>query len=361
MKYIDEYRQKHLVDALLTNIKAEATGNYHFMEVCGSHTHAIRRFGLPSLLPENIRLLSGPGCPVCVTDSNYINKAIALASDSSNIVATYGDLLRVPGNDKSLMECREEGADVRVVYSSLDALTIARQNPEKNVIFLAIGFETTAPATAIAVQKCHSQKIRNLFFLSAHKIMPPAMRAVIDDGVTLNGYLCPGHVSAITGSAIYEAFPEEYNVATVISGFEPTDILQSILMLIRQVNSGDFKTEIQYKRAVKPEGNQRARQIMNQVFELRDDQWRGFGTIPQSGLQLKDTYSRLDANRQFNFRIPEPEENNGCICGEVLKGRKEPEDCRLFATVCTPRNPKGACMVSAEGSCNAHFKYRNYG
>lgn len=361
MKYIDEYRQKHLVDTLLSNIKAEATGNYHFMEVCGSHTHAIRRFGLPSLLPENIRLLSGPGCPVCVTDSNYINKAIALTADRNNIVVTYGDLLKVPGNGKSLRDCREEGADVRVVYSSLDALTIAGQNPGKSVIFLAIGFETTAPATAVAVQKSNSQNLRNLFFLSAHKIMPPAMKAVIDDGITLSGYLCPGHVSAITGSSIYETFPEEYNVATVISGFEPTDILHSILMLIRQVNSGDFKTEIQYKRAVKPEGNQRARQIMNQVFELRDDQWRGLGTISESGLQLKDTYARLDANRQFNFRIPEPEENSGCICGEILKGKKQPEDCRLFATVCTPRNPKGACMVSAEGSCNAHFKYRNYG
>ena len=361
MKYVDEYRQKHLVNTLLKNIKAEATGNYHFMEVCGSHTHAIRRFGLPSLLPENIRLLSGPGCPVCVTGQNYINKAIALASDPSNIVATYGDLLRVPGNDKSLGDCREEGADVRVVYSSLDALTLARQNPDKHVIFLAIGFETTAPATAVAVQKSNSQNLRNIFFLNAHKIMPPAMRAVIDDGVTLNGYICPGHVSTITGSSIYESFPEEYNVGTVISGFEPTDILQSILMLIRQVNSGDFKTEIQYKRAVKSEGNRRAREIMNQVFDLKGDQWRGFGTIPESGLKLKETYSRFDADRQFNFRIPEPEENGGCICGEILKGKQEPENCRLYATVCTPRNPKGACMVSAEGSCNAHFKYRNYG
>ncbi|MCF8307894.1 MAG: hydrogenase formation protein HypD [Bacteroidales bacterium] len=361
MKYINEYRQKHLVETLLTNIKAEATGDYHFMEVCGSHTHAIRRFGLPSLLPENIRLLSGPGCPVCVTDQNYINRAVELALNNDTIIATYGDLLHVPGNDKSLNDCREEDADVRVVYSSLDALAIASQNPEKSVVFLAIGFETTAPATAIAIQKADSQNINNLFFLSAHKIMPPAMKAVIDDGVTLNGYICPGHVSTITGKSIYEDFPEKYKVATVISGFEPTDILQSILMLIRQVNSGDFKTEIQYKRAVKPEGNVRAQQVMDEVFEIKVDRWRGFGTIPASGLKLNNRYSEYDADKKFSIPIPEPEEDNGCICGEILKGRKEPEECRLFATVCTPRNPKGACMVSAEGSCNAHFKYRNYG
>lgn len=361
MKYIDEYRQKHFVDALLSRIRKEATGRYHFMEVCGSHTHAIRRFGLPSLLPDNIRLLSGPGCPVCVTDQRYINKSVALASTDGTIISTYGDLLRVPGDNKSLADCREDGCDVRVVYSALDALALAEQNPDKRVVFLAIGFETTAPATAILIKKSAARNITNLYILSAHKIMPPAMKAVIDDGVTLNGYICPGHVSTITGSSIYEPFPKQHNVATVISGFEPTDILQSILMLIRQVNTRDFKTEIQYKRAVNRAGNPKAKQVMDEVFELSDDLWRGFGSIPASGLQLKATYADFDAERQFDLTVPAPHLNGGCICGAILKGKKEPEDCPLFATICTPRNPRGACMVSAEGSCNAHFKYRNYG
>lgn len=349
------------MDALVSTISAEATGDYHFMEVCGSHTNAIRRFGLISLLPKNIKLLSGPGCPVCVTDQTYINKAVSLASDNNNILVTYGDLIRVPGNDKSLQDCREEGADIRIVYSSLDALSIARENPDAKVIFLAIGFETTAPSTAVAIQNTHAQGINNLYYLSAHKIMPPAMRAVIADGVTLNGYICPGHVSAITGSMIYEEFPEKHKVAAVISGFEPVDILQSILMLIRQVNDKHFMTEIQYKRVVKPEGNILAKLTMEQVFDIRDDRWRGFGILKASGMKLKESYIEYDADQQFSFNVPEAEENDKCICGEILKGRQVPEECILFASSCTPGKPKGACMVSEEGSCNTHYRYRNHG
>ncbi len=359
MKYIDEYRDRRLVEKLVSAIKEESTGAYHFMEVCGSHTHAIRRFGLPTLLPKNIKLLSGPGCPVCVTGQDYINKAISLAANKDTVIATYGDLLRVPGNEKSLQDCRQEGADVRVVYSSLDALRIARDNPEKRVVFLAIGFETTAPATAVAAINSPEQGEGNFYILCGHKTMPAAMRAVIDGGIFLNGYICPGHVSTITGSKIYEPLAEEYKVATVVSGFEPTDILQSILMLVRQVNAKDFKTEIQYTRAVNRDGNIRAMEIMATVFEESDDDWRGFGTIPLSGLKFKPEYAGIDAEKQFSISVPEPEENCSCLCGEILKGRKEPEDCPLFAKICTPENPKGACMVSSEGSCNAHFKYQD--
>jgi hydrogenase expression/formation protein HypD len=359
VRYIDEYRDRRLVEKLVSAIDREATGEYRFMEVCGSHTHAIRRFGLPSLLPENIKLLSGPGCPVCVTGQNYINKALALAAEKRTIIATYGDLLRVPGNGKNLQECREEGADIRVVYSSLDALGIANDNPGKRVIFLAIGFETTAPATAAAAINSLERRVNNFYILCGHKTMPAAMKAVIGGGISLNGYICPGHVSAVTGSKIYEPLAEEYKVATVVSGFEPTDILQSVLMLIRQVNAKDFQAEIQYIRAVNKEGNLRALKIIDTVFEESDDDWRGFGIIPSSGLKLRSEYAVIDAEKRFSISVPEPEENSACICGDILRGRKKPEDCTLFAKICTPENPKGACMVSSEGSCNAHFNYRD--
>lgn len=360
MRYIDEYRNKRLAEKLVSAIYREATGHYHFMEVCGSHTHAIRRFGLPALLPGNIKLLSGPGCPVCVTSQNYISKAISLAAGNDTIVATYGDLLRVPGNGKSLQGAREEGADVRVVYSSLDALRVAGENPQKKIVFLAIGFETTAPTTAVSVMNAREQGRNNFFVLCGHKTMPRAMEAVIDGGVSLNGYICPGHVSAVTGSSIFEFLAEKYKVATVVSGFEPTDILQSILMLVRQVNAKKFSTEIQYTRAVKREGNLRAQKFMASVFEEKDDTWRGFGMIPSSGLKLKPEFSGFDAEKQFNFSVSDSTENSACICGEILKGKREPEDCSLFAGLCTPESPQGACMVSSEGSCNAHFKYSVY-
>ncbi|MCA1759993.1 MAG: hydrogenase formation protein HypD, partial [Bacteroidales bacterium] len=250
--------------------------------------------------------------------------------------------------------------DVRVIYSSLDALRIAVENPRKKVVFLAIGFETTAPSTAVAVMNARAQEPGNFYILCGHKTMPPAMKAVIDEGVSLNGYICPGHVSAITGSHIYESLAEKYKVATVVSGFEPADILQSVLMLVRQVNARNFKTEIQYKRAVTRAGNLRAQKIMASVFEETDEIWRGFGIIPSSGLKLNPLFSAFDAEKQFSFCNTDSAEKSACICGEVLKGIKEPEDCSLFGKLCTPGNPQGACMVSSEGSCNAHFKYRPY-
>lgn len=360
MKYIDEYRDRQLVDKLLAAIRKEAQGNYCFMEVCGSHTHAIRRHGLPSLLPGNIRLLSGPGCPVCVSDQGFIDRVVNLASDKKNIIAVFGDLLRVPGSIKSLMQCREEGADVRLVYSPLKALDIARDNPSKDILFPAIGFETTAPSTAVTLRNARRENLQNFYVLSAHKLMPPAMHAVIDELTHLNGYICPGHVSAITGSQMYKVFPEKYNVATVIAGFEPTDILQAVLMLVRQVNRQEFSTEIQYKRAVPAEGNLKALKIMEQVFDRRDDHWRGLGLLPKSGLKPASGFSDWDAEENFSLKAHAVDPEEDCICGDILKGLKEPGDCPLFAVRCTPENPRGTCMVSAEGSCQAYFKYQNY-
>jgi hydrogenase expression/formation protein HypD len=357
MKFLDEYRQKDLVEILITQISKEVQGEYAFMEVCGSHTQAIRRFGLPEMLPECIHLVSGPGCPVCVTDQRAIDTAISIAALDDVILATYGDMIKVPGSEKSLLDCRAEGADIRIIYSAEDLLSIAGEHPGKNIVFFAIGFETTAPSTAFLVRQASLRNIQNLYFYSAQKIMPPAMKAVIDEGVQLNGYICPGHVSTITGSAIYEEFPRKFDVATVISGFEPVDILQSILMLIRQVNDSTYRTEIQYSRAVKPEGNVKAIKLMESVFDLADDPWRGFGMIPKSGLKLRREYEAHDAERQFNISIPHPKIVDGCICGEILKGKKKPVDCGHFGSSCTPVSPLGACMVSDEGTCNAYFKY----
>ncbi len=327
------------------------------MEVCGGHTMAIRKFGIPALLPPTIELLSGPGCPVCVTGKSFIDKAIKLANESGTIITTYGDLMRVPGSDSSLEKERAKGADVRMIYSPLDALEIAGQNPEKRVVFLGIGFETTSPASAVAVKQAAKRRLDNFFLLSAHKIMPPAMEMLIDEEVQLDGYICPGHVSTITGSGIYAGIVMKFGLGCVITGFEPVDLLQGILMLVEQFESGNSKVEIQYKRAVKPEGNVKALQLLDEIFELRDDWWRGLGIVPLSGYKLRSEYETFDAERQFVLDISEPKEEKGCICGAILKGLKRPPECKLFGKVCTPENPVGACMVSSEGACQAYFRY----
>lgn len=360
MKYIDEYRDKKLVLHLSEKIKKLSKKNVSLMEVCGGHTHAIQKFGIPSLLPQNIKLLSGPGCPVCVTSKKYIDQAIAYSNINNVIIATFGDLVRVPGSYSSLLKEKARGHDIRVVYSSLDVLDIARQNKEKSVIFLGIGFETTAPTTAAVILNAYKDNIKNFFVLSSHKIMPPAMQAIIDEGVMIDGYICPGHVSVITGSMIYENLTKKYNVGCVISGFEPIDIMQSILMLINQKESNNKKVEIQYRRAVKKEGNIKAKNIMDEVFELKDDLWRGIGIIKKSGLKIKKEYSRYDSEINFNIVLKETIEDKGCICGEILKGIKNPKECVLFAKKCTPENPIGACMVSNEGACSAYYRYRDY-
>ncbi len=327
------------------------------MEVCGGHTVAIRKFGIPALLPPSIRLLSGPGCPVCVTGKSYIDKAIKLAKEPDVIVTTFGDLMRVPGSYSTLEKERAGGADIRMVYSPLDSLEIANQNPSKKVVFPGIGFETTSPASAVTIVQAKKENLNNFYLLSAHKIMPPAMEMLIDDEVQIDGYICPGHVSTITGSGIYSGIVKNFGLGCVITGFEPVDLLQGILMLVKQFESKNPKVEIQYKRAVKPEGNLKALNLLNEVFDLRDDWWRGLGIVPKSGFKLKKAFEKFDAELQFDLDLPEPKEEKGCICGEILKGQKLPTNCKLFGKICIPENPVGACMVSSEGSCQAFFRY----
>ncbi len=358
MKYIDEYRNKDLVMKLTDLINKSVRRDYTFMEVCGGHTAAIHRFGIPSLLPGNIKLISGPGCPVCVTGTDFIDKAIAYSKMEDVIITTFGDLIRVPGSASSLEKEKAAGADIRIVLSGLDALEIARINSEKKVIFLGIGFETTAPGTAVTIKLAEKDYIKNFFLLSAHKIMPPAMEAIIKEGVNLDGFICPGHVATITGSAVFNFIPEKFNLGCVITGFEPADILQSILMLIRQVNRNTPKVEIQYSRAVTVNGNSIAQRHLSEVFEPCNAQWRGFGVIPSSGLMLRKDFERFNVENNIPVRINFQEDNELCICGEILRGLKTPDDCPLFADICFPENPLGACMVSNEGSCNTYYKYR---
>jgi hydrogenase expression/formation protein HypD len=358
MKYIDEYRNEYLVMNLAGLIQKSVKGNYAFMEVCGGHTAAIHRFGITSLLPQGVKLVSGPGCPVCVTGTDYIDKAIAYSKMEGVILTTFGDMIRVPGSVTSLEKEKSAGADVRIVLSGLDALEIARTNREKTVIFLGIGFETTAPGTAVTIQLAEKDHIENFLLLSAHKVMPPAMEAIINEGVNLDGFICPGHVATITGSKIFKFIPERFNLGCVITGFEPADILLSILMLIKQVNMKSPKVEIQYKRAVIENGNSIALMHMSEVFEPSDATWRGFGVIPSSGLMLRTKFESFDAEKRIPLKREPGKENDLCICGTILRGLKTPEECRLFANLCTPENPIGACMVSSEGSCNNWYRYR---
>src|SRR6056297_277481 len=358
MKYVHEYRNKELSQKLINAIHDSAKGEYTFMEVCGGHTMAIQRFGIPSLLPPEIKLLSGPGCPVCVTEKSYIDTAIAYARLSNTIIATFGDLMRVPGSSSSLELEKALGSDVTIVLSALEALKLAQNKPEKRIIFLAIGFETTAPGTAVAVDQASKAGVKNFFILSAHKLMPPAMKAIVDEGIKIDGYICPGHVSAITGSAIYEDIARKYKIPCVISGFEPLDLLQTILALMRQVNENKPAVEIQYTRAVQPNGNTRARTMMKQVFTVADSEWRGLGKISKSKLILTEKYQQYDALKMIPVEVEPTISDKGCICGEILKGLKTPLDCKLFGNECTPENPVGACMVSGEGACQAYFRYQ---
>jgi len=357
MKYIEEYRDRDLIMKLADHIRQSAVGKYSFMEVCGGHTSAIHRFGIPSLLPPGIDLISGPGCPVCVTSSDFIDRAVSYSKKENVIVATFGDLIRVPGSSSSLEKERSKGADIRIVFSGLEALNIARSNPEKMIIFPGIGFETTAPGTAVTVKQAKEAGLNNFLVLSAHKVMPPVMDAIVREGIRLNGFICPGHVATITGSGVFGFLPEKYNLGCVIAGFEPSDLLQSILMLLRQVNRKSPVVEIQYTRAVTLTGNATAQRYLSDVFEFTDVEWRGFGTIPDSGLQLKKEFENFDAGKRLPVTISQHKDNPSCICGDILRGLKKPYDCSLFRKVCTPENPVGACMVSAEGTCNSYFKY----
>jgi len=355
---IDEYRDRKLIDEVLSEIHKISSTNITLMEVCGGHTMAIHKSGIPSMLPATVKLLSGPGCPVCVTSKYFIDEAAALSRIENTIITTFGDLMRVPGSLTSLSKEKAEGRDVRMVYSTLDALQTAKDNPDKKVIFLGIGFETTTPSSAAAVIEAEESGLSNFFILSAHKVMPPAMSALIDDGVHINGYICPGHVSTITGSSIFLPIVENYGIGCVVSGFEPLDILQTIYLLVKQNETGTPSLENQYTRAVTTEGNQKALSLMNKVFEPRQDWWRGLGEIPDSGLKMKNNYAKYDAHRVFDPVYEKgDEEEEGCRCGDVLKGLINPPECPLFSMVCTPGNPVGACMVSSEGACAAWHRY----
>jgi hydrogenase expression/formation protein HypD len=359
MKYVDEYRKRDLILAVAEKLKTVSRKEIVLMEVCGGHTMAIHRFGLNSLLPENIRLVSGPGCPVCVSSQQFIDKALAYSRINGVIIATYGDLIRVPGSSTSLEKERAAGCDIRIIYSVLEAVEIARENPGKKVIFPGIGFETTAPATAAAIIKAHKEGISNFYVLSAHKIMPPVMKALVEEGVKINGFIAPGHVTAITGTSIYNELAEKYRLGVVVSGFEPADMMQAVLMLVTQIESGSPKVEIQYSRVVSMNGNPVAQKLIEDVFEAGDDKWRGLGLIPGSGLKIREEFSDFDAEKRVEVEVPESTEPRGCICGQILRGLKTPEDCGLFAKKCTPTDPVGACMVSGEGTCATYYKYRS--
>ena len=361
MQFQDEYRARGLVQGLARRIRHEAAALHEplrFMEVCGTHTMAIAQFGLKELLPETVCLVSGPGCPVCVTPVGYLDHALALSADPVNMVASFGDLLRVPGSFSSLMEQRACGKEVRIVYSALDAVTLAAQHPDRRVIFLGVGFETTAPTVAAAMLTAERQGLTNFFVLASHKTMPAAMATLTaDPQLKIAGYICPAHVSTVIGGKAYQPLAQQHGVPCVVTGFEPADLLQGVLMLLRQRLAGAARVEIQYRRAVTWEGNRRAQELLAQVFEPCDAQWRGMGSISGSGLSIRERFSRFDAGRVLPVELPEPHEPAGCRCGEVLTGRIAPRDCPLFHTVCTPETPVGACMVSSEGSCAAVARY----
>ncbi len=358
MKYMHEYRDREIAEKLIQEIRSVSKKHVRLMEVCGGHTMAIRKYSIDTLLPNTVELLSGPGCPVCVTGQDFIDKAIALAQRPDVILTTYGDLIRVPGSKSNLDQAKALGADIRIVYSTLEALRIASENPDKKIVFLGIGFETTAPSTAISLQQAKKQGIKNYFVLSAHKTMPNAMTALIEGGSQIDGYIGPGHVSTIAGSKIYNELVNQYNLSIVISGFEPVDILQSILMLVKQLEQEKPKLEIQYKRAVKAEGNIKAQEIVDEVFEPCESYWRGIGSIKDSGMRIRGIYEQFDAEKHFVLQIDQAPEPKGCICGAILKGLNKPTDCKLFGKACVPENPVGACMVSGEGTCAAYYRYR---
>jgi hydrogenase expression/formation protein HypD len=359
MKYLDEYRDPRLAKSLIERLRRKSyPAEIRLMEICGTHTVAIFRSGLRQLLPPQIKLISGPGCPVCVTASEDIDRAIWLAQQPGVIITTFGDLVRVPGSSSSLHVERSKGADVRIVYATLDALQIARDNPDRQVVFIGIGFETTSPTVAAAIRQASELNAGNFSVFSAHKLLPPAMKTLLEaHEVNLDGFICPGHVSTVIGAGAYREVAENYKVPCVITGFEPLDILQGISLLIEQIENGRAEVENQYRRAVTWEGNAAARKLIDEIFEPADSTWRGIGIIPESGLVFRPGWKKFDATDRFSMPEIKVKEHPGCRCGEVLRGVMTPPECGLFRTVCSPQNPKGPCMVSAEGTCGAYYRY----
>ena len=371
MKYIDEFRDGELAKQIGARIRAEADPqrSYSFMEFCGGHTHAISRYGVLELLPSNVRMVHGPGCPVCVLPIGRIDLAIRLALERDAIVCTYGDTMRVPASDSlSLIKAKARGGDIRMVYSAADALAIARANPQREVVFFAIGFETTTPPTALAIRDAQREGLANFSVLCCHVLTPSAITHILESPevrqfgtVPIDGFVGPAHVSIVIGSAPYDHFAEEYRKPVVIAGFEPLDVMQAILMLVRQVNRGAAHVENEFTRAVTPEGNLRAQALVSEVFELRPSfEWRGLGEVPYSALKIREAFAAFDAERRFDLAYQSVPDNKACECGAILRGVKEPRDCKIFGTVCTPENPIGSCMVSSEGACAAHYTYGRF-
>jgi hydrogenase expression/formation protein HypD len=360
MKYLSEYRSPELVDYFLKEIKRTVTKPWVIMEVCGGQTHSLVKNGLLNLLPGHVRMVHGPGCPVCVTPLNLIDKAVYLAEEKKVILCSFGDMIRVPGSTKSLLDAKAGGADIRILYSPLEAVKIAAENPDKEVVFFAVGFETTAPANALSVIHARRQGLKNYSILTSHVLVPPAMEAIInDDDNIVQGFLAAGHVCTIMGLSEYYPIVEKHKIPMVVTGFEPVDLLQGIAMLVAQLEKGEYKLENQYSRVVEEEGNPAARKMIDDVFESSDREWRGIGTIPGSGFELREDFSAYDANKKFRVNIAKAEENKDCIAGQVLRGLKKPHECSQFGKRCTPSNPLGAPMVSSEGACAAYYHYSN--
>ena len=371
MKYIDEFRDGELARRIAARITAEARPDrsYHLMEFCGGHTHAISRYGIKDLLPENVEMVHGPGCPVCVLPIGRIDNAIELATEHGAIVCTYADTMRVPASGGlSLMKAKARGADIRMVYSAADALKLAQDNPQREVVFFAIGFETTTPPTAIVIRRAEALGLANFSVFCNHVLTPAAITHILESPevrelgtVPLDGFIGPAHVSTVIGSQPYEYFAEEYQRPVVIAGFEPLDVMQAILMLVRQLNDGVACVENEFTRAVTRTGNEKAKSLVADVFELRPSfEWRGLGEVPYSALRMKEAYAAFDAERRFGIAYRSVPDNKACECGAILRGVKKPIDCKVFGTVCTPENPIGSCMVSSEGACAAHYTYGRF-
>jgi len=358
MKYISEFRSPEIVDALLKEINKTVKGQWNIMEVCGGQTHSLVKNGILNMLPENIQMIHGPGCPVCVTPVSLIDRAVHLAMEHNVILCSYGDMIRVPGSGMSLLEAKAKGADVRILYSPLEAVKIAKENPGREVVFFAVGFETTAPANALSVIHARREGVKNYSILASHVLVPPAIEEIMNDELSrVDGFLGAGHVCAIMG--IYEYYPlvEKYKVPIVVTGFEPVDLLEGILMVVRQLEAGEAKVENQYARIVSEEGNVKAQEMIYEVFEVTDRLWRGMEVIPMSGYKVKQSYSYYDAEKKFNIDIEEAPENPECIAGDIMKGIKKPYECQHFGKRCKPISPLGAPMVSNEGACAAYYHY----
>ncbi|MCR9289774.1 MAG: hydrogenase formation protein HypD [Bacteroidetes bacterium] len=358
MKYLTEYRKPELVEQYLDQINQSVTRPWTIMEVCGGQTHSLVKNGILDMLPKNLQMIHGPGCPVCVTPLNLIDKAIYLAEKKEVILCSFGDMLRVPGSKKSLLESKATGADIRILYSPLEAVKLAKENPEREVVFFAVGFETTAPANALSVVHANRAGLKNYSILASHVLVPPAIEAVMDDDEShVKAFLAAGHVCAIMGLDEYYPLVEKYKVPVVVTGFEPVDLLQGILMTVRQLESGEAKLENQYSRVVQSDGNPAARSLIQQVFQVNDREWRGIGSISKSGYEVRSEFSNFDANLKFQIDIEEAVENGECIAGQVLKGIKKPYECPQFGEKCKPSTPLGAPMVSSEGACAAYYHF----